>query len=276
MEDLSAYLQQAKRQNASDVYLLPKAGEYLLALRIAGRLQGQRRLPVAVGARWINYLKYQAGMNVAEHRRVQGGALYDAALGLHMRLSSVGNFAGQEALVVRLIQGIPPLDEWSTRSVAQLEQTLKVKGMLALCGPTGSGKTTLLYQLAQKLAQNQLVMTIEDPVEISHPEFLQLQVNPEADMTYLALLKAALRQRPDILLIGEIRDRETAITACEAAISGHVVLTTVHARRASLVPLRLTSLAVPEALVKAALVASAEVQLIYQPKVHAEVLIQAF
>ncbi len=84
------------------------------------------------------------------------------------------------------------------------------RGMLTLAGPTGSGKTTLLYQLATRLAASKMVLSIEDPVEINQPQFLQLQVNPEAEMSYPQLLKAALRHRPDVLLIGEIRDRQTA------------------------------------------------------------------
>ncbi|WP_407892609.1 ATPase, T2SS/T4P/T4SS family [Lacticaseibacillus sp. N501-2] len=271
MQDLFDWLQQAVDAAASDVYLLPQADGYHLFFRLAQGFVLQAVLPNETAQRWINYLKYQANMNVAEHRRVQLGAVTIRYPPVLLRLSTVGDVAQHETLVARLIYGIPSLDATGQRTVASLANSLSARGMLALSGATGSGKTTLLYQLAQTLAVDKMVMTIEDPVEILHPEFLQLQVNPQADMTYATLLKAALRHRPDILIIGEIRDRETAEVACEAAISGHIVLTTVHARSAELVPLRLKSLGVAEALVDAAIVASASVQLVFVPTKHAQV-----
>ncbi|WP_263849406.1 GspE family protein [Lacticaseibacillus saniviri] len=119
-------------------------------------------------------------------------------------------------------------------------------------------------------------MTIEDPVEIAESRFLQLQVNPEAQMTYAALLKAALRHRPDVVVIGEIRDRETAQMACEAAISGHIVLATVHARSVQDVPMRLISLGVDADLVHAALIATVAIELKYEPEITPQITILQF
>ena len=271
MEDLLEWLNQAVKARASDVYLLPKTTDYQLYFRTAHDFMSQALIPTETAQRWINYLKYQADMNVAEHRRVQLGAVTINQPAVLLRLSTVGDVERRETLVARLIYGIPPLDEIGAKTVAGLAQSLQARGMLALSGATGSGKTTLLYQLAQVIATDKMVMTIEDPVEIKHENFLQLQVNPQADMTYASLLKAALRHRPDVLIIGEIRDFETAQVACEAAISGHIVLTTVHARSAELVPLRLKSLGVSEALVDAAVVASASVALVLTPTPHARV-----
>lgn len=266
-----AWFAQAVKVHASDVYLLPKAADYGVFFRLPEGFVQQATVPSADAQRWINYLKYQAGMNVAEHRRVQLGALRLAEPAVALRLSTVADARGAETLVARLIYGIPPVDALSAPTVRRLAATLAQPGLLALSGATGSGKTTLLYQVAQRLAPTKMVMTIEDPVEIVHPEFLQLQVNESAQMGYAALLKAALRHRPDVLVIGEIRDGETARSACEAAISGHIVLATVHARSAQLVPLRLTSLGAPAALVAAALVASAQVTLAVVPQVHAQI-----
>lgn len=271
MEQLLAWFAQAVKVHASDVYLLPKAADYGVFFRLPEGFVQQATVPSADAQRWINYLKYQAGMNVAEHRRVQLGALRLAEPAVALRLSTVADARGAETLVARLIYGIPPVDALSAPTVRRLAATLAQPGLLALSGATGSGKTTLLYQVAQRLAPTKMVMTIEDPVEIVHPEFLQLQVNESAQMGYAALLKAALRHRPDVLVIGEIRDGETARSACEAAISGHIVLATVHARSAQLVPLRLTSLGAPAALVAAALVASAQVTLAVVPQVHAQI-----
>lgn len=271
MQDLFNWLKQAADALVSDVYLLPKATDYQLYFRTAQGFIAQATIETETAQRWINYLKYQADMNVAEHRRVQLGAVTIRNPPVLLRLSTVGDVGRRETLVARLIYGIPPLDAVGERTIASLANSLSARGMLALSGPTGSGKTTLLYQLAQRMAQEQMVMTIEDPVEILHADFLQLQVNPQAEMTYASLLKAALRHRPDILIIGEIRDFETAQVACEAAISGHIVLTTVHARSAELVPLRLKSLGVAPALVDAAVVASASVELVFAPTQHAQV-----
>lgn len=274
--ELLAVFQAAQAVFASDVYFLPKpAGVSVLVRTAAGWAPG-RELSAAAGASWIRALKYDAGMNVAETRRPQLGALTVAELGLTLRLSTVGDYRSQEALVARLIYGVPPLDEWTGPIVAQLVAALATRRMLALCGPTGSGKTTLLYQVATVLGADRMVMTIEDPVEIAAPAFLQLQVNPEAGMTYASLLKAALRKRPDVLVIGEIRDFETAQAACEAAISGHLVLTTVHAQTPAQVPLRLTALGVAPPLVQAALKLGAAVRLVSTPRVHPEVTVLAY
>ena len=269
MTELLAWLTQAVSRQVSDLYLLPQEKTYRLFFRSPQGLVKQDEVPLATGERWINYLKYRSGMNVAEHRRVQLGAMVLADPSVTLRLSSVGDVNQHETLVARLIYGIPPLDDYSRQAVARLRELAQQRGLLALCGATGSGKTTLLYQLAAALPTSLMVMTIEDPVEILHPRFLQLQVNPAAEMSYAALLKAALRHRPDVLIIGEIRDTQTAQAACEAAVSGHIVLATVHAKSAALVPLRLQTLGVSAALVKAALIASAEVHLEFEPQLHA-------
>lgn len=271
MDELMDWLKQAQAKLASDVYFLPQAEDYAVYFRVAAQFQLQQRVASADAIRWINNLKFSAGMNVAEHRRVQLGALRLPEAKLELRLSSVGDVNNRESLVVRLLYGIPSLDAAAAQVVARLKAVIQRRGMLTLSGATGSGKTTLLYQLADQLAASKMVMTIEDPVEILHAAFLQLQVNPAAEMTYAALLKAALRHRPDVLLIGELRDQETAQVACEAALSGHIVLTTVHAREAALVPTRLIAMGVPRALVQAALTASAQVNLVWEPQVHADI-----
>lgn len=267
MQDLIELLQEAVVQAASDLYLFPDGQHYKVQLRTPLGLTHLPTITQERGRQWINYLKYQAGMSTTEHRRVQLGRVRLDAVAAFMRLSSVGDYQGQEAMVIRLISGVPPLDDYSKPVIDQLRRSL-TGGMLAVAGPTGAGKTTLLYQLAQTYAAGALVMTIEDPVEIIEPAFLQLQVNPDADMSYLALLKAALRQRPDVLVIGELRDQQTAAVACEAALSGHLVLTTVHAASAVSVPERLISMGVAPAMVQAALQVSARVALIQEPVVH--------
>lgn len=275
MQSVKTLLTNALDKGASDIYYLPNPHGYLIRLRLPTGLVTLGQLETRIGQQEINYLKFMAGMNVAEHRRVQLGAFYHPDSDVFLRLSSVADFRGRESLVVRLISGIP--DAQGARQL--LDRLMSIltqrRGMLTLAGPTGSGKTTLPYQLATRLAASKMVLSIEDPVEINQPQFLQLQVNPEAEMSYPQLLKAALRHRPDVLLIGEIRDRQTAQSACEAAISGHIVLATVHARSANDTPLRLTSFGLPAELVSAALTASAAITLQYRPTIHpvAEVVV---
>jgi len=275
MQSVNKLLTIALEKGASDIYYLPSPQGYLIRLRVPTGLVTIAERDSKRGQQEINYLKFMAGMNVAEHRRVQLGAFYQKESAAFLRLSSVADFRGGESLVVRIIKGIP--DAAGARHLLDrlLGILLQKRGMLTLAGPTGSGKTTLLYQLATRLAESRMVLSIEDPVEINQPQFLQLQVNPEADMTYPQLLKAALRDRPDVLLIGEIRDRQTAQSACEAAISGHIVLATVHARSAADTPLRLSSFGLPDELVAAALTASAAISLQYRPMIHpvAEVVV---
>lgn len=139
----------------------------------------------------------------------------------------------------------------------QLQQLIAITtqpGLHILAGPMGSGKTTTIYGVAQKLAQqNKIVLTIEDPVEINNANFIQLQVNNTADMTYTNLIKSGLRHRPDVFVIGEIRDTQTAQATVHAALSGHTVLTTIHALAASEVTTRLLEMGVKQAYLQASL-----------------------
>ncbi|KRM73059.1 ATPase, T2SS/T4P/T4SS family [Lacticaseibacillus brantae] len=271
MDELWQLLLTAIAQRASDVYVLPGPVGYRLSFRMPTGIGAETQINETKGDRWINYLKFRAGMNVAEHRRVQGGAFYADEIGMALRLSTVGDYHEQESLVIRLIAGIPPISVQQQASFLQMQHLLGRRGLFVLSGPTGSGKTTLLYQLAETLVPAKMVMSIEDPVEIDAPDFLQLQVNAAAEMSYGQLVKAALRHRPDCLIIGEIRDRETASVACEAAISGHIVLTTVHARHPLDVPLRLMSLGVNASLVAAAVTVTAAVSLMSEETIYPQV-----
>lgn len=260
--DIDTLLKQEAARGVSDLYLFPTPTGYRLQVREPHGIRTvAAQVSNAQGQLWLNRLKYRAGMNLSEHRRVQQGATYHEGAKCFLRLSTAGDFQDRESLVVRLISAIPPVKPETEAYMTILSTLAERRGLLAVCGPTGAGKTTLLYQLAQRLAENRVVMTIEDPVEISEPRFLQLQVNQAAGMTYAALLKASLRHRPDVVIIGELRDEETARAACEAALAGHIVLATVHTGSAAEVPLRLASLGVPSVLINAALRGSAQVGL---------------
>ena len=237
-------------QRASDLYLLPRERAYQLLTLTSGKLELIAQYSLAAGQQLISYLKYQADMAVSEHRRPQTGALrwpHHQGAPIDLRLSTVGDYRGQESLVVRFIYRLTEQyqlmvpDQWTT-----LQAACQKRGLILFAGPMGSGKTTTMYRLARELKEDHVIMTIDDPVEIDEPAFIQLQVNELAQMGYQDLLRVGLRHRPDIFIIGEIRDPETAQIATRAALSGHLVLATVHARSAAGVLARLRQLGVSE------------------------------
>ena len=246
---LEQLLAQLVHQRVADLYLLPTAGGYRVLINLNGQRQALEVIPTVVANRWISHLKYRANMSVTEHRRPQAGAL-KLKVGkriVDVRLSTVGDFRDWESMVVRFIYRLAS-QQYSLLIPAQwdeLVRTTKVRGLILFAGPTGSGKTTTMYQLAREL-KDQVVMTIEDPVEIEEPAFLQLQVNELAGMGYQELIKVGLRHRPQVFIIGEIRDHQTATMAIQASLSGHLVMATVHARSARGVIARLRQLHIDE------------------------------
>lgn len=247
----------AVQAGSSDLYLLPDADRYAVYEHHALGMTKIQTVPLTTGQQLIAHLKYRANMAITETRRPQMGALTVTIddQPIHLRLSSVGDFLHRESLVIRLLQPLavsqPQFlvpDQFKT-----LEQWCHLRGLILFAGPTGSGKTTTIYQLAKTLRESGSVLTIEDPVEIIEPDFLQLQVNASAEMTYAELIKVALRHRPDILIVGEIRDQATAQACVEAALSGHLVLSTVHALNVYGVVTRLAQLGVETAALQQAL-----------------------
>lgn len=222
------------RQRVADLYVLPFKHYYRLMVAKQGQLSLVKEVSQDYGRRFIAYLKYRADMAVSEHRRPQLGAMTWQAGPeiINLRLSSVGDYQGQESLVVRFIYHLTSQNyhllfphQWQT-----LKDLLKKRGLILFAGPTGSGKTTTMYHLAKEVADKQVVMSIEDPVEITEANFIQLQVNDLAGMGYQELLRLGLRHRPNVFIIGEIRDPQTAQMTIQAALSGHLVLTTIHAQ----------------------------------------------
>lgn len=233
---INELLQAADQQQASDIYVLPQVQGYQVRLRQAQAIRVWRHLAWEQGEQLLTYFKFQANMAVSEHRRPQVGALTWplAHRKLELRFSTVGDYAGHESLVIRLIYPYQDLtlDYLDPPQKPFLQRLATQRGLILFAGPTGAGKTTTMYTVARRLAEQAVVLTIEDPVEIHEPQFIQLQVNPAAQMTYGELIKVGLRHRPDTFIIGEIRDRVTAQAAVRAALSGHLVLSTVHARSA--------------------------------------------
>lgn len=216
----------------SDIFLLPKKGKINISFRTGRGVVNHKTFSLDYGKEIINFFKYAAQMDISEHRRPQVGAMtfeyHD--MEYFLRLSSLGDFDDHESLVIRIIYQIQNSKYFFEEQLKELKSLSAKRGLIVTSGPTGSGKTTTMYELAKEIGENKVIMTIEDPVEVHEQSFLQTQVNSEAGIDYLSLLKAALRHRPDILIIGEIRDKGTARLAVDAALSGHLVLATVHAK----------------------------------------------
>lgn len=226
---LEEMLEAATNKNVSDIYFFARSDNYAVQFKEAHGLNHYTEFTLALGSELINYLKYHAKMDITEHRRPQVGSFQLLGLPYFLRLSSVGDYRGQESLVMRIIYHVQEAKYYFQEDFTSLSEICEQRGLVLTSGPTGSGKTTLMYQLAKVVGAGKIVMCLEDPVEIQEPTFFQAQVNLEAGITYSALLKAALRHRPDILILGEIRDSETAKLAVRASLSGHLVLATVHA-----------------------------------------------
>ncbi|NVY97093.1 Flp pilus assembly complex ATPase component TadA [Lactobacillus sp. DCY120] len=229
------YVQQlltfACRRQVTDIFFLPQQQQTVIKMREMDGLHIYQIVPAAFVEGVMNYLKFTSNMDISEHRRPQVGARPFIFEGqeVNLRLSSLGDFANRESLVVRLLY--PLRREIDSELQVKLWQSLMQQhGLILFSGPTGSGKTTAMYQLVKSYSSGKVVLTIEDPVEVIESEFLQIQVNHQAQMGYADLIKTSLRHRPDVLILGEIRDEETARMAIRAALSGHLVLSTVHAR----------------------------------------------
>jgi general secretion pathway protein E/type IV pilus assembly protein PilB len=231
----------ALRNRASDIHLEPAAEGLRVRYRIDGILRDITTLPPDVGRRAIVALKVMSNMDIAESRRPQDGRIgenyasgEETELGLDMRVSTLPCVGG-EKFVIRLLPQRNPFSGleqlgFSPKKLEMYKSWLQQpQGMIILTGPTGSGKTSTLYNSLQAIAKEHVnVVTVEDPVEYVLPRITQTQVLEAAGMTFAAGLRAILRQDPDIIMVGEIRDNETAETAIRAALTGHLVLTTLH------------------------------------------------
>ncbi|CAI8797580.1 GspE/PulE family protein [Pseudomonas soli] len=255
-------LQYAIEQRASDIHLEPRREQGHLRLRIDGVLHAVYAFPASVTLAMVSRLKHLGRMNVAEKRRPQDGRLktrLPSGAEVELRLSTLPTPFG-EKLVLRLSDPQQLHDSLETLGLegALLEQWLALlqqrQGILLVTGPTGSGKTSTLYASLRHLASPQVnLCSIEDPIERLEPMINQLQVQPSLELDFASGARALLRQDPDIIMIGEIRDRETAQVAVQAALTGHLVLSTLHTQDACGAITRLLELGVADYLIRATL-----------------------
>ena len=238
---VSQILDFAIKSRASDVHIEPEERLTRVRYRIDGILQEKLSIPKELHDSLISRIKILGGMKIDEKRIPQDGRFNfkgsDAEVDL--RISSLPTTWG-EKIVMRLLKksgGVPDLAELGLRGrgLKNLEDAiLRPHGIILICGPTGSGKTTTLYSVISKLNTSKVnIVTLEDPVEYKIPGVNQVQVNPVAGLTFASGLRAFLRQDPNIILVGEIRDRETADLAVQASLTGHLVFSTLHTNDAS-------------------------------------------
>lgn len=220
------------KEEMQDLYVHPNDDSCVLRFRRGAEVVEHSKISVDEAQKLIARFKYLGEMDVGERRKVQLGAITYPIEGQtqRLRLSTVGDYRLRESLVVRFLHQMADrkLNFFLPEQFATVENHTRKSGLYLFAGPTGSGKTTLMYHLARQ--EEGQVITIEDPVEIEETRFLQLQTNDKIGQTYDRLIQLSLRHRPDVLIVGEIRDRETAAAAIRAALTGHKVFATIHAR----------------------------------------------
>lgn len=251
---------EALKKRASDIHIEAFEDYGKIRFRIDGVLFEYMRLRRENYEKLITKIKLSAKVDIAEKRRPQDANLkIDQFPDIDFRLSTINTVNG-EKLVLRILsinefKKTNNLLGFSKDSIEKIEQTLNKKsGMIIFSGPTGSGKTTSLYSLLNKLNTGyENIITVEDPVEYKIEGINQVPINPKIGLTFDTALRSILRQDPDIIMIGEIRDKETAEIAIRAAITGHLVLTTVHTKDALSSIVRLKDLGVDDYLINASI-----------------------
>jgi len=255
--------QYAFEQRASDIHLEPKRDMASIRFRIDGVLHQVYQVPAVVMIAMTARIKLLGRMDVIEKRRPQDGRIRTRTAGgqeVELRLSTLPTAFG-EKLVMRIfdpdvvVKTLPELGFPVDDAARWDSLTRRPHGIILVTGPTGSGKTTTLYTTLKALATSEVnVCTVEDPIEMVEPAFNQMQVHPAIDLTFADGVRALMRQDPDIIMVGEIRDLATAEMAIQAALTGHLVLSTLHTNDAPSAVMRLLELGVPYYLLEATLI----------------------
>jgi general secretion pathway protein E len=254
--------QYAFDQRASDIHLEPRREQGVIRFRIDGVLHQVYQMPMGVLNAMTARIKLLGRMDVIERRRPQDGRIKTRNPGgdeIEMRISTLPTAFG-EKMVMRIFDPdntVKDLDAlgFSNHDAQRWESLVKrPHGIILVTGPTGSGKTTTLYSTLKRVATEEVnVSTVEDPIEMIEPAFNQTQVQPQLDFGFVQGLRALMRQDPDIIMVGEIRDTETAEMAVQAALTGHLVFSTLHTNDAPSAVTRLMELGVPQYLINATL-----------------------
>lgn len=259
---LNLIMRKAIQMGASDIHIEPGTPEGVVRFRLDGMLHDQLKVPANLHSALISRLKILGRMDIAEKRLPQDGSVRVKLENREadLRLSTIPLRAGEKA-VIRILDAASGNFElesigFSRKDYRSIESLInRHMGMIIMTGPTGSGKTTTLYSMLNRIKKRTInIVTVEDPIEYNYPGLNQMQVHSEIDLTFARGLRAILRQDPDVILVGEIRDAETAEIACRAALTGHLVFSTLHTNDAPSSITRLIDIGVPPYLVASVLI----------------------
>ncbi len=259
---LTLIIEEAVKTRASDIHMEPEENRLRIRYRIDGILHEMMSLPLSINRALISRIKILSDMNIADHLRPQDGQFSFDAKGrsIDVRVATVPTVTGEMA-VLRLLdksrasRGLPEIGFLPDSLKTYNSMLAAPYGMILSSGPTGSGKTTTLYAALNSLdLVGRNVITIEDPAEYRFPNINQIQVNPQAGITFAAGLRSILRLDPNIIMVGEIRDSETANIATQAALTGHLMLSSVHANDAATTIARLNDLKVEPFLIASSVI----------------------
>ncbi len=254
-------LNYAFEQRASDIHLEPRGEDAVVRFRIDGILHDIETLPISVHMAVTSRIKVMARMDIAERRKPQDGRIktHRGDQEIELRVSSLANVFG-EKVVIRILDPSVLMGDLQDLGFNDTEREsferwiTSPSGLILVTGPTGSGKTTTLYATLRYLSGPEVnITTIEDPIEMVDPRFVQVPVQPQIEVTFARALRSILRQDPDVIMVGEIRDAETAQMAVQAALTGHLVFSTVHTRDAAGAVTRLAELGVERFLLSSVL-----------------------
>ncbi len=262
VQALNLIIDEAVKARASDVHIEPEEDRVRVRYRIDGTLQDTMSLPLNVHRALISRIKILAELNIADHFRPQDGQFSTTSKGreIDIRVATAPAVLGETATLRLLDKSLATLGLSELGllpdSLAKFEDMLRVPyGMILVSGPTGAGKTTTLYASVNSLdTHGRNVITIEDPAEYRFSDIVQIQVNPQAGITFASGLRSILRLDPDVILVGEIRDAETANIATQAALTGHMMLSSIHANDSAGVLSRLVDLKVEPFLIASSVI----------------------
>ena len=262
VQALNLLIEEGAKARASDIHIEPEEERTRVRYRIDGVLQDMMSIPPEAHPAMISRIKIMADMNIADRLRPQDGQISTAVDGRHIdiRVATIPTVNGEMAVLRLFDKQSVPLElsklGFLRESRSQFENLLRVPfGMILLSGPTGAGKTTTLYAAISSLdTMGQNVITIEDPVEYHFKDINQIEVNPQAGITFASGLRSILRLDPDVILVGEVRDAETADIAVQAALTGHLLLTSIHANDSVGVLFRLLDLGIEPFLIASSVI----------------------
>jgi general secretion pathway protein E len=254
---------QAMKERASDIHIEPEEKEVVVRYRIDGELYIARRAPRAFMSSIVSRVKIESSLNIAEKRLPQDGRITKkiAGKGFDIRVSTIPTSRGYERIVMRLLNkssvllDLPDLG-FSSRDYALMDGLIRrPDGIILVTGPTGSGKTTTLYACVNRInTPNLNILTAEDPVEYEIQGIHQVHVQPKIGLTFASALRAFLRQDPDVVMVGEIRDKETVDIAINASLTGHLVLSTIHTNDAAGAVTRMVDMGVEPFLIRSSVI----------------------